>query len=208
MIGDIAVGKAHHLIKYRQGIAHPAVRLLGYDVKGFRFGGRTLALRHVLQVIHDVGNGDAGKVVDLATGEDGRNHLVLLGGRQNKKGMTRRFFQRFEESIESRRTEHVHLINDKDLIPADGRRNAHLLNERADVLHRIVGSRIQFMYIIGTLLVESRAGFAGVAGFALRRGSQAVDCFCKDAGAGGFSYPARSAKQVGVRQLVVLYGIF
>ena len=51
----------------------------------------------------------------------------------------------------------MNLIDDEDLIFSDCRRDTHLVDQRTDIVDRVVGGSIQFMNIIGTLFIESLA---------------------------------------------------
>ena len=73
---------------------------------------------------------------------------MLLGCRQDKDRVMGRLLQRLQESVESGRTQHMDLINDKDLILSDWGRDTHLLDQRADVVDRIVRRRIKLMDVI------------------------------------------------------------
>ena len=101
LIGDSSVGEADHLIEYRECITHTAIGFLGNDIQGFRFGSNRFAGGYVGQMLYYVGNGDAGKIVDLTTRQDGRQYFMLLGRGQDKQSVMGRFLQRLEESIES-----------------------------------------------------------------------------------------------------------
>ena len=87
------------------------------------------------------------KVEDLATRQDGRQNLVLLGSSQNKNGVGGRFFQRFQEGVESRLRQHVNLVNDVYFIISRLGRIANLIDQIPDVFHGVIGSRIQFVDI-------------------------------------------------------------
>ena len=119
-----------------------------------------------------------------------------------------RFLQRFQKRIESRRTQHMHLVDNKDLIFSDRRRNTHLVDQGTDVVNRVIGGGIEFMDIIGTLFVESLAGFAFVTGFPVGSRIQAIDRLGKDTGTRGLTHSTGTAKEVGMSQLVTLYCIF
>ena len=158
-------------------------------------------------MLHHIGNRDTRKVVYLATGQDGRQHLMLLRRSQNEQSMMGRFLQCFQKCIESRRTQHMHLIDNKDLVFSDRRRNAHLVDQGTDVIDRVVGGGIEFMDIIRTLLVEGLAGFAFVTGFPVGSRIQTIDRLGKDTGTRSLAHSTGTAKEVGMSQLVTLYCI-
>jgi len=208
LISDITIGKADHLVKNRQSIAHTAIGFLGNNVQCFRFCRYIFPGSDIFQMFHHIGYRYAGKIIYLATRQNSRKNFMFLGSRQNKQGMVRRFFQRFQERIESGRAQHVHLIDDEYFIFTDSRRNTHLIDQRTDIVYRVVGCCIQFMNVIGTLFVESLTGFALVAGFSIGSRSQTVDRLRKDSCTRSFSDTTRSAKQIGMSKLVTLYCIF
>ena len=127
---------------------------------------------------------------------------MLLRSGKNEDGMLRRFFQRFQESVECGGGKHVYLVDDIHFVSAYLGRYPHLLYQAADVFHGVVGSCVQLVDVVGALFVEGEARFAFVARFSVFRRMQAVDGFREDARARGFSHSARPAEQVGVRQLL------
>lgn len=55
--------------------------------------------------------------------------------------------------------------------------------------------------------VKGSARFTGIAGFGIITYTGTVYGLGKDPGTGGFSYSPGTAKQVGMAQVIVLYGI-
>ena len=90
------------------------------------------------EVTDDVINSHAVEVVNLTTAQDGSQELVLLRRGKDEDGMAGWFFQCLEKSIERLCGKHVYLVDDEHLILAYLRRNAYLLNQLADVIHRVV----------------------------------------------------------------------
>ena len=115
--------------------------------------------------------------------------------------MAWRLFQCFQESVESRSGKHVHLVDDIYFVFADLGWDAYLFHQLADVVDGVIGSGIQFMDVVGTLLIEGCARLALIACLSVRGGTHAVDGFGKDAGTSGFSHATRTAKEVSMRQL-------
>ncbi len=114
-----------------------------------------------------------------------------------------RLLKRLEESVESGCREHVYLVDDEHRVVPDLRNDAHLFDQRADVLNRVVGGGVEFVNVHRAALVEAAARLAVVAGFR-PLGVQAVDRLGKNAGTGGFPHSTRPAKEVGVGQLSAL----
>ena len=148
LIGDISSGETNHLIEDRQCITHTTVRLHGYHVQRFRLCRDSFFRSNIRQMIHRIFHAYPVKVINLTTGKNGRENLMLLRRSQDKDSMTGRFFQRFQERIESRCRKHVHLVDDIYLILTNLRRDAYLLHQLANVIYRIVGSSIEFVNIV------------------------------------------------------------
>ena len=200
MIGDMPLGRSGHLVKDGQSVAHGAIGLLGNDVERCRLGLDMLLLADILQLLHDIGHRDSGKVIDLAARQNGGDHLLLFGGRQDKDGIFGRLLQRLEEGVEGSLRQHVHLIDDEHAVTSRLRRNAHLFGQVADVVHAVVRCAIQLIDIVGALLVECLARCALVAGLAIGSGVLAVDGFGKDTCTGRLTHATRAAEEVGMRQ--------
>ena len=68
------------------------------------------------------------EVVNLTTREYGGQNLVLFGRSENEDDVCGRFFQRFQKSVESRSRQHVHLVDDENLVSSHLWRNASLVH--------------------------------------------------------------------------------
>ena len=155
-----------------------------------------------------VGSGNPLEVVHLASRQNRGQYFMLLGSCQNENSMVRRFFQRFQESVESGSRQHVHLVDDKHFVFAYLRRYPHLVDERAYIVHRVVRGGIELDDVVGTLFVESSARFAFVAGFSRFGRVETVDCFSENTGTRSFPYAARAAKQISMSEFVRVDRIF
>ena len=102
LIGDVAIAGCKHLVENRERVAHGTVGLLCDDVEGGRLGGDALVLADALQLFDNVGHGDACKVINLATRQDGGNNLLLLGGGEDEDSILGRFLKSFQERVECR----------------------------------------------------------------------------------------------------------
>ena len=91
-----------------------------------------------MQLAHNVLSGDSRKVVDLATAQDGGNNLMLLGGGEDEDGVSRGLLESLQEGIERCSRQHVHLVDDIHAIFAYWGRDAHLVDEVAHIIHRVV----------------------------------------------------------------------
>ena len=157
LIGDVLAAEAHHLVKDGECVAQGAVGLLRDDIQGFGFGVDAFALGHKNQVLGDVVDGDALEVKDLAAREYGRDDFVLLSRGENELGIRGRLLESLQEGVEGRRREHVHLVDDVDLVLPDLGRNPHLVHKVTDVIHRVVRRRVEFVNVERGVVVEGTA---------------------------------------------------
>lgn len=162
----------------------------------------------MLHVSHHIGDFDAVEVVDLAARQYGRYNFVLFGGGKYENHIRRRFLKGFEECIERRLCEHVHLIDDEYPVAADCRWYHHLLDEAADVVDAVVRRRVEFYDIKRTVFIELPAGIALVAGLAVGCARGAVDGFGEDTGARRLAYSTGAAEEVGMSEAVGGDGVF
>ena len=203
-ITQLRPAESHHLVEQRQRIAHRAVRLVGDHVQRLVVHRDPLLARDVPQVADDVRHPDAIEIVGLAAAQDGRQDLVLLRRRQDEDGVCRRLLQRLQEGVESRLRQHVHLIDDVHRIASHLRRNLHLVHQRLDVLHAVVGRRIQLVDAVRTPLGERAAGVALPAGLQVRSGIRAVDGLGENARRTRLAHAPGAAEKICVRELPAL----
>jgi hypothetical protein len=102
----------------------------------------------------------------------------------------------------------VHLIYNVYFVLAGLWCISHLLYQVPDVVYRVVGSSIQFMYIERSMFIEAGTGVAGIAGLALRGQVLAVNGFGQDTGTSSFAYTSGTAEQKGLRQMILADSIF
>ena len=132
--GDRAAAMGDRLVEYRQAIA------------GRAFGGtRDHGERGVVDLDRfqsrdpgEMGDQqlgvDAPEVEALAARQHGDRHLADLGGGEDELHMRRRLLERLQKAVEGLRREHVHFVDDVDLVARRHRRVAHLLDDLADVV--------------------------------------------------------------------------
>ena len=207
LVLQVGVAERDGLVEHRERIAHTSVGLLGDEVERLLVELNALLLGDVFQVTHRILDADAVEVIDLAAREDGGYDFVFLGCGEDEDGVARRLLERLEEGVESLLREHMYLVDDEERVASHLRQDAHLLDEGADVVHRVVRGGIQLVDVERASLVEGAARFALVAG--LRAvGIQAVDRLGEDTRTGGLTHATRPAEEVGVRQLTTLDGVF
>src|SRR5690348_11512454 len=102
----------------------------------------------------------------------------------------------------------MNLVNDINLEFSELRGKAHLLNQSADIIHRVVGSGIQFVNVQGSSFIEGSTGFTLSASFYIFCLIETVDGLGEDTRASGFTYTSGTAKQECLSQMVVFDGVF
>ena len=63
----------------------------------------------------------------------------------------------------------MYLIDDVDLVNAHLRGNPNLVDQTPDIIHRIVGSAVEFIDVEGSIFIKRDAGGTGIACFGLGR---------------------------------------
>ena len=207
LILDIGAAERHRLVEDGQRVAHRTVGLLGDDVQGLVVDRDPLLLRDGTKVGDDVRDGDAVEVVGLAAGQDGRDDLVLLGRGQDEYCVCRGLLEGLEEGVEGRGAQHVDLVDDIDAVPADLRRDLHLLQQGLDVIDAVVGRGIQLVDAEGAPFAERHAGLTLAARLEVGRRMGAVDRLREDAGGTGLADAPRTAEKVGVGDLAAGDGV-
>ena len=186
LVGQVLSCERHELVEHRQRVAQRPVGLLGDDVQRFFLGLHPFLRSNVLQMGHGVWHRDAVEVEDLTTRQDGGQDLVFLRGGQDEDGVGRRFLQGLQKRVECRLAQHVHLVDDVHLVFALLRWNANLVHDAADVLHLVVGGRVELKHVERHRLLLS---------------VKAVDGFGEDSRRGGLPHATWPAEEVGLGDL-------
>ena len=195
------------LVEDGKGVAHTTISLFCDDSQCLLFILDPLFLSDGLQMVDRVTDGHPLEVIDLTTAEDGGQDLMFLCRGEDEDDMCGRLLKCLKEGIESRCREHVHLVDNKDLVSAKLWRDACLFHQRLDVFHTVVRGGIELEDVQRALLIERLTAFALVTGLPFCCGILAVDGFGENTGTGCFSYATRSAEEVGMGQFSALHGI-
>jgi len=73
---------------------------------------------------------------------------MFLGRGEDEDRMSGRLLQRLKESVEGGLRKHMHLVDDVDAVLSHLRRDTHLFDQQPDILHGVIGSRIEFMDVV------------------------------------------------------------
>ena len=116
--GDGVFGKAEDLVEERFGIAQSAFGEMGDEGEGFWFDSASLGRCAIAgEFVRRCASGRMRREVEaLAAADDGREDFVGLGGGEEKFDIGGRLFEGFEKRVEGLFGEHVHFVDDVDLV--------------------------------------------------------------------------------------------
>ena len=88
---------------------------------------------------------NAPEIEPLAARDDGRRHLMRFRRRQHEDDVGRRLFQRLQQRVEGRLRQHMHLVNEVDLVGINAARGSEvrLLAQAADLVDTAITRRVQ-----------------------------------------------------------------
>ncbi len=122
---------------------------------------------------------------------------MRFGGGKDKDHIFRRFFQSFQQGVESVFGEHVNFIDDVYLVFRTAGGIQKLLLQLPDIVHTGVAGSVDFNHIRRYSCCDFRAICAYIAG--MSGGTiYAIQALCHDACQRGLSYSAGTGKQIGV----------
>ena len=185
------------LVEQRKAVAHAAVGKAAQKLRRVRREIDALLLRNIGETLGDRVAVEPPEAVALAAGEDRGKNFMELRCCENEHEMLRRLLQNFQQSVERRFGEHVHLVDDVHALANRGRREDRLVAQHAHIVHAVVGRRIQLDHVENGAVLNAAAGVALVAGVSVHR-VLAVDRLGENARAGRFARAAGADKKIGV----------
>ena len=156
-----------------------------------------------LQMMRDQVRRDAMQIEALAAAQNCRQNFLRLGRREDELHVRRRFFQRLEQRVERRRSEHVHFVDDVDLEVPFARRVAHVVAQLAHLLDAVVARAVD----LEDIEAVAAGDLLAVIAHAARRDGRAVHAverLRQDARRRSFPDAARPDKKISVREAVLL----
>ena len=198
------------LVQEAQGVPHGAVRGLCDVAQGLLLHLHALLSGELPQPVRDGVDGDALEIISLAPGEDGDGELVHLRGGQDEDHIGGRLLQGLQQGVEGSCGQHMHLVDDVDLVLALRRGIGHFVYDFPYIVHAVVGGGVDLDYVHAGPCGDGTADAAFPAG-ALCRGVLAVHCPGQNLGHGGLARAAGAGEQIGMpdascRQLVLQRG--
>ena len=192
--------ECHTLIENRECVAHPAVRLRGDDAERILLRRNIRFLTDIDETIANFRHRNAVKVIPLAARLDRRGHFVWLRRRENEDHALGRLLQCFKERVKRLRCEHVHFVDDVDLIMPLRWSKLHRLAQIADLVDATVGRCVDLKDIHRRAVADAAAGVTDAARRE-RRPLGAVQRAREDLCRARLACAARPCKEVGVAGL-------
>ena len=203
---DALAAEADDLIEQTQRVAHAPGRLAGHDLQGGALRVDALLAAEMLEVLDDVVLPDPLKVKALAAAQDRDRNLLRLGRRKDKARVVRRLLQGLQQRVEGLGGEHVHFIDDVDLVAVAARRIAHPLAQLANLVDAAVRRAVDLKDIDRLPLRDLLARRTLIAG-RVRGSLLAVERLGQNARRRGLAHPARPAEEVGVVHPILRNGV-
>ena len=129
---------------------------------------------------------------------------MRLRRRQNKNQICRRLLQRLEKSIKGARCQHMHLVDNIHLIAPLRRRILHFVNNLTDVVHTVIGRRVNFHDIHRRMRLY-RLTHGTCPARTLRAWILAIHRFGKYFGNRRLTGASRPAEQIGMPDTICFY---
>ena len=199
-----AVGNG--LVKQTQRVAYAATGGLRDERQRTVFERDTLSTQHRRQMLGQQTGRHAGQIELQAARQDGDRKFFRIGGREQKFDVGRRFFQGFQQCVKRVVGEHVHFVDQIDLITRMGGRILDVVEQFTGLINLGARRGIDFDQVNETTLIDGGAGTTRAAGRAANP-RLAVQCLGQHARQRGLAYPARAGEQISVVQAPAIKGI-
>jgi hypothetical protein len=190
----LAAAEGDQLVEQRQRITHAAVGGLRHEADAAGLGRNLFGLEHLAEVFADQRHRQALEIELQAARQHGDRQLLRIGGRQQELHVRGRFLERLQQRVERVRRQHVHFVDEVDLVAAARGRVLHVLEQLARVVDLGARRGVDFDEVDEAALVD----FLARGAHAARRGGDAglaVEALGEDARDGGLADAARTREQ-------------
>ena len=198
--------RGEELIEQRQGVAHGPLRLSRHHRHRAVGDPEVLGLRDLAQPRDDLSQRHELDVLPLHPGKDRGRKFLRIGGRKQELDVAGRLLERLEQGIERRAREHVHFVDDVDLVAVAGRQVLRRLAQRAHVVDAVVRGGVDLLDVDvvagGDLHARAAdaARFGGGAFLAIERPGE-------DPRGRRLPAAARAGEEEGMRHPAALQGV-
>ena len=115
------------MIQEAQAISHTAVGGTGKNIQAFFIKTKALGTDNGLQLAADLLGRQQSQIELQAPRKNRRRQFLGVSGGQQKLHMGRRLFQRLQKRIETMPRQHMHLVNEVNLVLPLGGRVLHVV---------------------------------------------------------------------------------
>ena len=189
--------KGNTLIEQTQRISHGTISCLCHITQGTLLDIHLFGTHQFCQTIGNGINGNPVKIISLATGQNRNRDLVCFRCRKNKNHICRRLLQRLEQRVECACRQHMHLVNNVNLVFSLCRAVRYFFPDLPDIVHAVVRCRINLYDIHrspGGNALTCRAFSTGTSVYRVFT----IYCFCKNLCNCRLSGTPGTAKQISM----------
>ena len=194
-----AAAVGNRLIRERQRITHAARSGARQQVQRSRFSVNILLLQHFAQMLRHQRRRHRLQIELQAARQHRHRNFLRVGGGENEFHMGGRLFQRFQHGVECRLRQHVHFVDDVDLVTPHRRCVLRVVEHLAHVVDAGVRRRIQLQQIDKTSRIDLGAGRTDAAR-GRRHTGFAVKTLGQNPRQRGLAHPACARQQIGMMQ--------
>ncbi len=199
---DRAGAVGNRLIEQRERITDRALGGAGDRGQRLGIGGDPFEAADPREMRHQPVGAHPAQIEALAARQDGDGNLVDIRRGEDEFRMRRRLFQRLQEGVERAPREHVHLVDDIDLVARRDRRIAHGIVDLADILDAVVGGGVDFHHVDMAALDDRLAMLARLGqidgGAVVMAGALIIQAARENARRGGLADTAHAGEHPGL----------
>ncbi len=162
--GHGAVAERDRLVEQRQAVAHRSVRRPGNQPDRFILDRDVFLFRDIAEMFGQLRHVEPAQIETLAARQHGDRHLADFGRREDEVHVLRRLFQRLQQGVEGVLRQHVHFVDDVDLVARGDRLVADAFDQLADVVHAGAAGGVHLHHVDMAVLGDGGALLAFTAG--------------------------------------------
>ena len=198
---DLVAAEGDGAVEDGERVAHRAFRRAGDQRQSRALGLRALGLGDAAKMLDQRLDLDALQVEALAARQHRHRHLARLGGGEDELHMLGRLFQRLEQAGEGRLRQHVHLVEDVDLVAGEVRLVVGAVDQLANIVDAGMRGGIHLDHVEMPALEDGAAMHAllgHVEGRAIDAGRLVVQRTGDQPRGRGLAHAAHAGEHVGL----------